>query len=90
MKDKKMIELLSYVKLSTYRVKVLLALNKQEKFVLASELSKIIDIRITHIGATLKELTDKKLAFCPNPDVKRGKLYEITDNGRDIADYLEK
>lgn len=84
-----MIELLSYVKLSNYRIKVLLALNKQEKLVLASELSKIIDIRITHIGATLKELTEKKLANCPNPNVKRGKLYEITNIGREIADYLE-
>lgn len=89
MKDEKMIDLLSYVKLSTYRVKVLLALNKQEKLVLASELSKIIDIRITHIGATLKELTTKKLAHCPNPNVKRGKLYEITKNGKKIAEYLE-
>lgn len=82
------IQLLSYVKLSKYRTKVLLKLNEENKLKFASEIAKSVGIRVNHVGTTLKELTEKQLVYCPNPKVNRGKLYEITDKGKKIAEYL--
>ena len=51
-----------------------------------SEIAKDAGIFQNHISNTLRQLKEHKLVECINPEVKKGRLYRLTDNG----DYVVK
>lgn len=79
-------EELDYVKHSKYRTEVLKSLVGYPK--MPSEIAKITDINQNHISSTLKQLREHELVECINPDVRKGRLYRLTDEGRRVADKL--
>lgn len=40
------------------------------------------------MNKVLKELKDAEIAECINPEVRKGRLYRLTDLGDEIADNL--
>ena len=42
-----------------------------------------------HISNTLKELKDHDLVECINPEVRKGRLYRLTDKREEIVKKLE-
>jgi len=72
---------IGFVISSNYRKKVLKALDTEKQ---PSELSKELNINKTHISRTLNELESKEMIKCLNPNLKKGKLYVISDYGRKI------
>jgi len=72
---------IGFVISSNYRKKVLKALGTEKQ---PSELSKELNINKTHISRTLNELDAKGMIKCLNPNLKKGKLYVISDYGRKI------
>ncbi|MGC9553777.1 MAG: transcriptional regulator [Thermoplasmatota archaeon] len=48
------------------------------------------DIRINHVSNYLSRLSDDGLVICVNPDVKMGRLYTLTDEGKKVATLVEK
>ncbi|OQD59824.1 DNA-binding protein [Methanobrevibacter arboriphilus JCM 13429 = DSM 1125] len=85
-----MANLIAYVKSGKNRLKVLEILDKQEKLVFASDITDEVGIRVNHMGALLRELTEKGLLNNPNPSNKRQKLYEISEKGKEIVNYFNK
>ena len=74
---------LSYVKISSYRTKVLKSLGDDVK--MPSEISKDTEILQNHISNVLRQLKEHELVECINPEVRKGRLYRLTDKGKNVA-----
>ena len=77
---------LGFVLASKYRKKVMLAL--QDKASTPSIISEKTKIYPSHISNTLSKLVEKKLVVCLTPKLKKGRLYELTVNGKKILKDL--
>ncbi|PIR39933.1 MAG: transcriptional regulator [Candidatus Zambryskibacteria bacterium CG10_big_fil_rev_8_21_14_0_10_34_34] len=71
----------SFVISSSYREKVLNGLNVPK---IPSKLSKEIGINKAHVSRALSELLNKKMIKCLTPEIKKGKIFLITDYGKTI------
>ena len=76
----------SYVEISTYRTKVMKSLDGEVK--IPSEIAKDTDIIQNHMSATLKQLREHELVECINPEVRKGRLYRLTEKGEKLVDKL--
>lgn len=79
--------LLGYIKASTYRKNIIRSLN--DKKLTPIELAKETNISLSHISNTLAELLEKNLVVCLTPELKKGRLYELTKEGHNILKNLE-
>ena len=79
---------ISYVQMSKYRIKVMKALEGDVK--IPSVIAKDSGIKTNHISKVLAELKAHELVECINPEVRKGRLYRLTDKGDVILNNLEK
>lgn len=82
-----MLKEISYVKISSYRLRVMKSLEEEVK--MPSEIARDSDIRQNHISKVLSELKARDLVECINPEVRKGRLYRHTDKGVDVVKNLE-
>lgn len=75
-----------YVSSSAYRIKVMKSLDGKTK--IPSQIAKDSGIIQNHISATLKQLKEHNLIECINPEVKKGRLYRLTDKGDELVKNL--
>ncbi|MBI5636123.1 ArsR family transcriptional regulator [Candidatus Micrarchaeota archaeon] len=72
-----------FVKASKYRTKIAEALaispNTPSQIALETKLFK------THISTVLKELVNEKIVECLTPNLRRGKIYGLTQTGKTIV-----
>ena len=54
-----------------------------------SQIAKNSGIRTNHISKVLSELKAHELVECINPEVRKGRLYRLTDKGVRITENLE-
>jgi predicted transcriptional regulator len=73
---------LGYIKASSYRTKIIKAL--EGKKLTPIEMSKETDIPLSHVSNTLAELLEKDLVVCLTPKLKKGRLYELTKTGKGL------
>lgn len=81
-----MLSEISYVQISSYRLKVIKALEGDVK--IPSQIAKDSEIRQNHISKVLAELKAHELVECINPEVRKGRLYRLTDKGDEIVKNL--
>jgi len=84
--EKELIDGISLVEMSSYREKVLIDLK--EKIKTPSRIAKSTKIGTSHVSTALKELKEKKLVVCLNPEKKQGRLYKITTLGEKVLKYI--
>ena len=77
---------ISYVQISKYREKVMKSLEGEVK--IPSQIAKDSDIRVNHISKVLSELKAHELIECINPEVRKGRLYRLTDKGDELVKNL--
>ena len=82
-----MLKEMSYVEISKYRVKVMKALEEDVK--IPSQIAKDSEIRQNHISKVLSELKAHELVECINPEVRKGRLYRLTDKGSELVKNIE-
>ena len=87
MSDEILIEM-SYVNISKYRTRVMKSLDGE--VLIPSQIARNSGIRTNHISKVLGELKEHELVECINPEVRKGRLYRLTDKGIIIADKLDK
>lgn len=75
-----------YIKKSKYRRKVLKTLANDTK--IPSQIAKDTGIVQNHISNTLRQLKEHELVECINPEVRKGRLYRLTENGEEIVDKI--
>ena len=76
-----------YVKKSTYRVKVMKSLEDDVK--MPTQIAKDSGILPNHISNVLRQLKEKEIVECINPEVRKGRLYRLSEEGQDVLDKLE-
>ena len=54
-----------------------------------SKIAKDSDIRQNHISKVLAELRAHELVECINPEVRKGRLYRLTDKGNELVKNIE-
>ena len=77
---------ISYVKISQYRTKVMKSLDGE--VLIPTQIARNSDIRPNHISKVLAELKAHELVECINPEVRKGRLYRLTEHGEEIVDKL--
>lgn len=80
-------ELYGKVKASSYRKRVLKAIIGSPKT--PTELSKVLDINMSHISRTLSELLNMGLIESAAPGLRKGRIYRVTRLGKDINRSLD-
>jgi predicted transcriptional regulator len=77
-----------YVIASEYRKKVIEALRFGPKT--PKQIASETELHLTHTSWTLGELVVQGIVVCLTPQLRRGRLYQLTDEGIEIAEYVEK
>ena len=83
-----MLKEISYIKISTYRIRVMKSLEDEVK--IPSKIAEDSGIRQNHISKVLAELRARELVECINPEVKKGRLYRLTDKGNELVKNIDK
>lgn len=76
-----------FVASSEYRKNVLRSLITPN---VPLKLSKDLKYNKSHVSRALKELSDKKMIECKNPDARKGRIYVILEYGKAILKEIDK
>lgn len=87
MNDNEIITLVAYVGISKIRKQILIYIGNDLKY--PSQISKDLGFRIQHVSSALKQLKERNLVECVNEDVKVGRLYRSTENGKKVIQKLK-
>ena len=63
--------------------------KSEDDIKIPSKIAKDSDIRQNHISKVLAELKAHELVECIIPEVRKGRLYRLTDKGDEIVKNLE-
>ena len=85
--SKELLKEVEYVKKSGYKIKILKSLNNGVK--IPTSIAKDTGILTNHISTVLGRLKEHELIECINPEVRKGRLYRLTDKGRKVVEKLE-
>ncbi|WP_299523192.1 transcriptional regulator [uncultured Methanobrevibacter sp.] len=75
-----------YVLSSTYRTNTIKAIGDDVK--IPTNIAKDSGIRTNHISKVLSELKNKDIVECINEEARKGRLYRLTDIGKEILANL--
>jgi len=76
-----------YVISSEYRKRVIFSLVGGPKT--PKQIAIDTSLHLSHVSQTLKELSSFEIVICLNPELKRGRVYELTKEGREIAKQIK-
>jgi len=79
--------LFSFILRGERRKTILLCLDKPK---IPKEIAEECDVSIHNVSKSIKELLDKKLIICKNPEDKFYRFYELTKKGRNLINELKK
>ncbi len=77
-----------FIKMSKNREKVLKSLKGET--LNPTEISEKTGIHRNNVSRTLSQLKEKELVRILNPESKRGRLYELTEDGKKVLDIIEE
>jgi predicted transcriptional regulator len=76
-----------FVVASTRRKAILIALRSRPAT--PKELSVKVRIPLSHVSMTLKELGERNMVVCLTPNLRKGRVFDLSSNGRSVADRVE-
>ncbi|MEM2294542.1 MAG: winged helix-turn-helix domain-containing protein [Nitrososphaerota archaeon] len=76
-----------FVLASEYRKKIVCALLTPRT---PKQISKQTGIYLSHVSKTLTELMNEGIVRCVNPDMKKGRVYNLTELGKWVASKLSQ
>lgn len=87
-KDDELLKLTSYVEISKYREKTLKSIGNNVK--IPTNIAKDSGIRTNHIYKVLSELKSKEIVECINEEARKGRLYRLTDTGKEVLESINE
>lgn len=87
-KDDELLKLTSYVEISKYREKTLKSIGNNVK--IPTNIAKDSNIRTNHISKVLSELKSKEIVECINEEARKGRLYRLTDTGKEVLKSINE
>ena len=82
-----LLKLTSYVQISKYREKTLKSIGDDVK--IPTNIARDSGIRTNHISKVLSELKSKEIVECINEEARKGRLYRLTDTGKEVLDTIK-
>ena len=82
-----MVNAISLLKSSKYRLRIIKAINNDT--LTPSEIADKTKIRLNHVSMFLKELKENKLVECLNEEARKGRLYELTELGKNALKKIK-
>ena len=73
---------------SKYRTKVVMALSQKPKT--PSEIAEETGLYLSHVSSTISGLIENNIIRCLTPSLKRGKVFDLTEAGKEIAAEIKK
>ena len=83
-----MVTAISLLKSSDYRLKIIEAIGNDT--LTPSEIAAKTKLRLNHVSMSLKELKTNNLLKCLNEESRKGRLYELTELGKNAIHKLTK
>ena len=83
-----LLKLTSYVLISKYRERTLKSIGDNVK--IPTHIAKDSGIRTNHISKVLSELKSKDIVECINEEARKGRLYRLTDTGKEVLDTINE
>lgn len=83
-----LLKLTSYVQISKYREKTLKSIGDEVK--IPTNIAKDSGIRTNHISKVLSELKGKEIVECINEEARKGRLYRLTDTGKNVLENIKE
>lgn len=77
-----------YTIASKYRTKVVVALSQKPKT--PSEIAGETGLYISHASSTISDLIENNIIKCLTPSLKRGKVFDLTSAGKEVAAEIKK
>ena len=87
-KDDELLKLTSYVEISKYREKTLKSIGNNVK--IPTNIAIDSGIRTNHISKVLSELKSKVIVECINEEARKGRLYRLTDTGKEVLESINE
>ena len=81
-------DLIGFIKASQTRYNTLKALETD--FLMPTEISQHTGIRTSQVSGALQEMKKRNLVECKNEQLRKGRIYQITDKGRELLEILAK
>ena len=78
---------LSFIKRSKNRYKVLMAFSFPE---IPSRIARKINLSLNTTSRAIRELEKREFLICKTPNIKIGRIYQITEKGKKILDKLKE
>jgi len=75
-----------FVIASDHRTRVVLSLYKHPKT--PAQISNETGLAMAHVSRVLKELTERNVVTCLTPNVLKGKVFSLTDEGGSVAKII--
>jgi ArsR family transcriptional regulator, cadmium/lead-responsive transcriptional repressor len=72
---------------SEYRKRVAVALLAGPKT--PKQIAELTGLKLSHVSLTLSELQKAEIAECLTPELRKGRLYQLTTTGRDITQRIK-
>ena len=80
------LEKIAFVIASNHRRNIILFLD--DSLHTPEQIGDAINVRTNHISNLLAQLRKKDLVYCATPQIRKGKLYALTDDGRQVLEYI--
>ena len=77
-----------HVLASKYRKDIVLSLSEKPKT--PKEMAEETNYYLSHISNTLKDLSDNNIVKCLTENRDKGRIYDLTKLGKDIADQIKR
>lgn len=55
-----------------------------------NEIAKELNLRITQVSSALSGLKKEGLVICLNENVTKGRLYQCTESGKEVLEFLKQ
>jgi len=55
-----------------------------------SEISRNLNVSLSHVSNQIRYLREKMIIECKNPSAKKGRLYAITEYGKEVIKIISK
>ena len=85
--DDVQLEKIAYVLASEHRKNIVLFLDNE--YHTPKEIGNAINVKTNHISNLLSQLRKIDLIYCGTPNLRKGRLYSLTEEGETVLHYIK-
>ncbi len=85
--ENRYIDEIGFVKISEQRQKIMKDLK--DKLKIPTEIAKSTGMSVSEVSRSLKTLKDREIVICLNENKRVGRVYTLTNKGKEILEYIE-